>query len=127
MIVREFLKLSSRFLRDNSSDEPFYWSWCTWTTFGRLEHQAGYWSGPLPLEDELDEKFTRDGGMWTQPFSYEDIAHIIIPRSYSFERLLDDEMIWIDKLQNLTGLSSILSEHEVDHRRTELLIELKLY
>src|SRR5262245_15184618 len=63
-------------------------TWCSWTTFSRLKIDAGYWQAGLPTADELLENGVADGGAWGQPFLYGDISHIIIPREFSWERIL---------------------------------------
>jgi hypothetical protein len=121
------LKTSSIFFRERSPIEPYYWSWCTWTTFGRLQHSAGYWSAPLPLEEEILENATLDGGMWSQPFRYSEIAHIIIPRQFSYEKLNENEITWIDCSQDIDGLSKELNKIDIDYSIGEICLEVKLF
>jgi len=103
-------------------------SWCCWTTFGRLECDTVYWSGELPLASELGEASVADGGSWGQPFRYQEIAHVIIPRSFCEEPWSDDGRLtqWHHE-QDIDGLSKVLNSEGVDHNLLQFCLELKLY
>lgn len=102
-------------------------SWCAWTTFSRLQSDAGYWTAGLPGRDELASHGTRDGGTWGQPFLYSDLAHIVIPATFIWDALEGRDYAAGERQQDLTLLSSGLSEASLPHRRTELVLEVKLY
>lgn len=127
MTIGKFLKLSSNYLKARASNEPYYWSWCTWTTFGRIRHKAGYWAAPLPLEEDLLEDRTVDGGIWQQSFEYDDFAHFVIPRFFSWESVIGDEVKWHDAEQDIAGLSVELQRNRIPHRKNDLLLEWMAY
>ena len=103
-------------------------SWCCWTTFGRLECDTVYWSAELPLESELHETSVADGGSWGQPFSYREIAHVIIPRTFLEEPWSADGTFtqW-DHEQDIEGLSKALDLEGINHNLLQFCLELKLY
>lgn len=103
-------------------------SWCCWTTFGRLECDTVYWSAELPLESELYETSVADGGSWGQPFSYREIAHVIIPRTFLEEPWSADGTFtqWHHE-QDVEGLSKALNLEGIDHNLLQFCLELKLY
>jgi hypothetical protein len=96
-------------------------SWCSWTTFDRLAtSDAGYWTHGLPQRKDIHETHIGDGGAWGQPFGYEDLAHILIPRAF----VRDDGT---ELTQDLELLASRLSAEGIPFRKTELVLEIKLY
>ena len=103
-------------------------SWCCWTTFGRLECDTIYWSAELPLVSELNETSVADGGSWSQPFCYREIAHVIIPRTFLEEPWSADGTFtqWHHE-QDLDGLSKTLNLEGIDHNLLQFCLELKLY
>lgn len=103
-------------------------SWCSWTTYGRLTRDAGYWTGELPLENEIGEISTLDGGTWSQPFYYEDnIAHIIIPRIFTEEPWPAEVFRQWEHEQDIDGLSLLLTAAKIDHRLSQHALEVKLF
>ena len=102
-------------------------SWCAWTTFSSLRHQLTYWACGLPDESELLENSTVDAGLWTQSFSYSDIAHLVIPSSFYWERVVDNNFQSGFKNQDIALLSQKLSQLNIKHRKTDLVLEIKLY
>ncbi len=121
---RTFFVLCARVLGPGSSQAWDSQSWCTWTTFGNFLH---YWSAGLPGPEELGARGTGDGGTWGQPFDYQDIAHIAIPAEFYWERIAPGEFSNGTRRQDLEILSSALSDAEIPHRKTELVLEVKLY
>jgi hypothetical protein len=108
--------------------EPQRRSWCSWTTYGRLLRDAGYWTGELPLEAELGELSVSDGGTWGQPFGYDDdLAHIIIPRTFIEEPWSGDAFRQWEHQQDIDGLSSLLTAAGIDHRLSEYALEVKRF
>lgn len=102
-------------------------SWCSFTTFGRLEEDAGYWTFGLPAGEDIEAGWLRDGGVWGQPFRYRDIAHIILPRSFHWDVVVDGEWRSGVRTQDIRSLSGALRAEAIDHRLTELALEIKLY
>lgn len=102
-------------------------NWCAWTTFDRLKTDLHYWTSGLPLKEELGDKNIKDGGVWGQPFSYDSIAHIVIPKSFIWELWSDKEFKTGDKEQPIEYLSSLLTERGIPHRLTDLVLEIKCY
>jgi hypothetical protein len=102
-------------------------SWCAWTNFSSLRERLHYWTAGLPGLDDLTEIGTADGGPWGQPFLYQDIAHIVVPREFYWEVLNPGEFRNGTKRQDLDALSRALNQAGVKHRCTELVLEIKLY
>lgn len=103
-------------------------SWCAWTTFDRLERDSEYWSAPLPKEDELIKEFgMRDGGMWGQPFPFSSLAHVIIPRKFSWEALIDKSLEFGVHEQDIEGLSVKLEAADIPHNLSTYALDVKLY
>ena len=121
---RTFFLICAQTLGPGNSHAWASQSWCTWTSFGNFLH---YWSAGLPAESELDSEGTRDGGTWGQPFNYQDIAHIAIPADFYWERIAPGAFSSGTKRQNLDALSSALEAAGIEHRKTELVLELKFY
>jgi hypothetical protein len=102
-------------------------SWCAWTTFSSLESHLTYWARGLPEEHELLEKCTADGGTWTQPFAYSDIAHLIIPAKFYWEKVSEGSFENGIKTQDIPKLAENLSQAGLPYRLTDLVLEIKLY
>jgi len=102
-------------------------SWCSWTTFGRLERDAGYWTAELPLVEELGETYVNDGGTWGQPFSYDDIAHIIIPRRFIEEPFGQAAFRQWTHEQDIHGLAGRLDSAGVRYHISDYALEAKLF
>lgn len=102
-------------------------SWCAWTTFQRLETDAGYWTCGVPHAAELGATSIADGGTWGQPFQYRDLAHVIIPGIFEQETVAGGEYRCNRKEQDIQTLSRLLSEQGVPHRKTDLVLEIKLF
>lgn len=102
-------------------------SWCAWTTFSSLESWLTYWHCGLPEAHELLETGVADGGTWSQSFRYSDIAHLIIPATFYWEKVVDGEFQCGNKKQDLGRLSAELRALGIEHRRTELVLEFKFY
>lgn len=111
----------------NGTDEPQLRSWCCWTTFSRLQYSAGYWSAELPLASELGERSVADGGTWEQPFPYEDIAHIIVPKRFIEEPWSDKIFTQWHHEQDLDGLSAFFRVQGIDHHISPYALEVKLF
>jgi hypothetical protein len=101
-------------------------SWCSWTTFSKLSDDVFYWQCGLPPADELMPTYIQDGGTWGQPFRYQDIAHIVLPRTFHWETTEGGYKSG-EKTQDLDRLSQELTAAGIKHRLTELVLEIKLY
>lgn len=124
---RNFLRICSDHIYKEGVDEPFFWSWCSWTTYSRLKRDSGYWTAPLPLAEELLENSILDGGMWAQPFFYDELAHVIIPKIYTFSKLIDGLPCLMEKNQDIAGISEILKTENIPHNISEYALDMKLY
>jgi hypothetical protein len=103
-------------------------SWCAFTTFRRLGDDAGYWTHGLPHMNDIGERWINDGGVWGQPFHFHDLAHLIIPKTFGWERYEDGRFVDGGRdTQDIEGLSAALTEKRIEHRLTELVLEIKCY
>jgi len=68
-----------------------------------------------------------DGGVWGQPFSYQDIAHLIVPRRFYWESFSSPTFQSGHKEQALDALSRRLRERRIPHQLSDLLLEVKLF
>lgn len=135
---RRFFVIASRYIRGTLKTELSQWveaggqsfrtSYCAWTTFDRLGYSTIYWTGGLPLEKDLGVKGINDGGEWGQPFSYSEIAHLIIPAKFDEESYGDGRVfrMW-EHTQDIAGLSDLLKAESVPHNLLPNFLELKLY
>ena len=121
---RTFLLVCGQVLGPGNTQAWASQSWCVWTTFSNFLH---YWSAGLPAESELGPEGICDGGTWGQPFNYQDIAHFAIPAEFYWERMDAQDFSNGTKPQDLAGLSIALSAAGVPHRKTDLVLEVKLY
>lgn len=102
-------------------------SWCAWTTYRRIGEDFGYWTCGLPSAKDLGEAGIADGGVWGQPFSYSELAHIVIPRTFYWESRGASSFESGMRSQDIEELSSRLSAAGIEHRATDLVLEIKLY
>jgi hypothetical protein len=102
-------------------------SWCAWTTFFSLNNQIGYSTTGLPNEDELASSNVKDGGTWGEPIPYQEIAHIVIPRAFYWESAYGGNFQHGTKHQDIDRLSDELTRQAIPHRKTDLILEIKLY
>lgn len=66
--------------------------------------------------------------MWQQPFAYSDLAHIIIPKTFVWERYENEKwQEYVSETQRIELLSEALAAKGINHRLTELMLEIKLY
>lgn len=125
---RELLGTARRVLGRGYAQSWASDSWCAWTTFSSLEHALTYWACGLPEADELLATGTADGGTWMQSFSYGDLAHLVIPARFSWERHTSEAGFQSGyKPQDIVKLSDEFVRLEIPHRLTELMLEIKLY
>ncbi|MCP4414541.1 MAG: hypothetical protein GY808_18455 [Gammaproteobacteria bacterium] len=124
---KKFFKICAQTLGKGSDSAITSDSWCSWTTFDRLETDAGYWTSGLPLATEIHKKHISDDGTWGETFSYKDIAHIIIPRTFVWQSFQGQEYVQGFKTQDLEALSNKLTDSEIPHTLSELVLEIKCY
>ena len=124
---RVFLQTARRVLGKGANVAWASESWCAWTTFTSLENSLVYWARGLPDELELMEERTLDGGLWMQSFYYSDLAHLIIPAKFAWEKVTDIGFQQGANHQNIVRLSGELSAAQIPHRITERMLEVKLY
>jgi hypothetical protein len=67
-----------------------------------------------------------DGGVWRQVVRYDDLAHLIVPRKFYWERVSDGFENGY-KTQNIDGLSSELKRLQINHVVNKWVLEIKLY
>ena len=115
-------------LGQGDNDSRFSESWCAWTTFTALEHGGiHYWTCGIPDYSEIQEAHIKDGGLWRQSFAYEDIAHIVVPKFFYWETEGGPDFQSGTKTQDINALSERLRGEEIQHRITDLVLEIKLY
>lgn len=102
-------------------------SWCSWTTFRRLNEDAGYWTGGLPGIADIADTNIRDGGVWMQPFLYSELSHIIVPRRFFWESTPGPDYVSGIREQDIDTLSNRLTAVGIGHRLTDLVLDIKLY
>jgi len=124
---RQFFTLCVQLLGRGDSTPERSKTWCAWTTFTRLSQDAGYWTSGLPNEPDIGFAGIGDGGVWGQPFPYRELAHLIVPAQFYWERVERDDFASGTKTQDLARLSAALGGVGVTHRLTDLVLEIKLY
>lgn len=122
-----FFEVCAEVLGKGSPDPRTSDSWCSWTTFDRLTEDAGYWTSGLPNPNELADTNVWDGGTWGQPFLYRKLAHIIIPRRFHREIVSEGKLTDGYKEQSVDPLSGKLATQGIVHRKTNLVLEIKLF
>lgn len=122
-----FFETCARVLGAGDRDAGRSLSWCAWTTFTSLATDVNYWKSGLPHADDVDAGFIKDSGVWGQPFLYSDLAHIIIPREFFWETGELSSYRNGTRQQDITALSTELTALGIDHRLTDLVLEVKLY
>jgi hypothetical protein len=101
-------------------------SWAAFTTFSALDHGVMYFNCGFPKAEDLLDKGTRDGGVWRQPFHYDDLAHLLVPRKFYWERIQDGFENGY-KSQDIDALSAELKKREIAHAVNQWVLEIKLY
>jgi hypothetical protein len=123
----QFFLAASEVLGPGSHVARFSESWCSWTTFDRLLLDAGYWGAGIPARRDIFETHIGDGGVWGQPFSFEALAHLVVPREFYWESGPNEEFQHGTRAQPITALSEKLVQLRVPHRLTDLVLEVKCY
>ncbi len=124
---RLFLQTARRILGKGQWDPALSESWCAFTTFSSLERGMRYWSCGLPEEVECEEHRTVDGGLWRQSFFYSDLAHVVIPKTFYWERIENSAFSCGENIQSIEELASRLDRSSIPYRLTNLVLEVKLY
>jgi hypothetical protein len=122
-----FFSICARVLGPGSRREVDSTSWCGWTTFRCLQESVHYWSAGVPSETDLWARGTKDSGPWSQPFLYQDLAHVIVPKTFYWENASASGFSNGTKQQDIEALSRELEAARIQHRLTELVLEIKLY
>ena len=122
-----FFRLCAKILGAGSRHAAQSKSWCAWTTFGSLSESVHYWAAGLPADADLENVGTTDSGTWGQPFLYKDLAHVIIPREFYWEIIEPGRLENGTRQQDISALSNELISAGIEHRLTELVLEIKLY
>jgi hypothetical protein len=126
---KAFFTTCAKLFKDGEKDIKSSPNWCSWTTFTRLTEDSGYWQSGLPHMHELRDKGTTDGGTWSQPFLYEDIAHLIVPKTFTRELLTGEgeQSIFQRVLatQDIEALSEALAAESVPHTLTAIALEIR--
>jgi hypothetical protein len=102
-------------------------SWCAFTTFGSLETYSNYWCKGFPDQNDLLDDCVADGGVWDQQFQYGDLAHLIVPRKFRWEKVENGKFFEGYKYQDIELLSSNLSKANLPHRKTQIVLEVKFF
>jgi hypothetical protein len=119
-----FFKISSKILYDNINYDDGPECWCSWTTFERLQRDSGYWTSPFPIENDITEWGIRDSGTWMQPFPFWDIAHVIIPSSFTYDDF-EKGIFRKSKFQNIKHLSDQLNNIGIEHGINDYYLDVK--
>ena len=122
-----FFRLCAKVLGAGSRGAAQSTSWCAWTTFGSLSESVHYWTAGLPAETDLASVGTTDSGTWGQPFLYKDLAHVIIPKEFYWEVPDPGRFENGTRQQDISSLSEALTSAGIEHRLTEVVLEIKLY
>jgi hypothetical protein len=122
-----FFRTCARVLGTGARQAAQSRSWCAWTTFGSLSESVHYWAAGLPAEGDLAAVGTTDSGVWGQPFLYQDLAHVVIPREFYWEAVEHGRFENGTREQDIGALSTELTSAGIHHRLTESVLEIKLY
>ena len=127
ILWRQFLIRCRQILGEGASDPFLSSSWCAYTTFSSLEHGVYYFNSGFPAEEDCGVSGTADGSIWRQSIAYADLAHIVIPAVFYWEKVGNGSFTSGYKKQDLGRLSAGLIQDGIQHRITEKLLEIKLY
>ncbi|MFM7785727.1 MAG: hypothetical protein ACKPE6_13980 [Gammaproteobacteria bacterium] len=99
-------------------------TWCAWTTFERLGHDAGAWLTPLPGPDHILDTGIARGSAWERPVAYAELARLVVPAR--FFRAPDGE--WPEAVyveQDIDALARALADEGIPYRRDDYVLELR--
>lgn len=123
---RATLQICRRILGLGDWDPYLSESWCAFTTFSSLEHGAYYFNCGFPSMEECLETRVIDGGVWRQSFAYDDLAHLIIPKTFYWERTINGFESGY-KNQKIEDVSLELTKIGVKHRVSDIVLEIKIF
>lgn len=124
---RQFFLICHGVLGRGASDAWASETWCAWTTFESLAQDIRYWTAGLPNPEDLESAGVNDGGIWMEPVLYTDLAHVIVPARFLWERGDGPDYQSGSKSQDIRGLSAALASAGIEHRLTNTVLEIKLY
>lgn len=124
---RQFFLIAATVLGRGARKPVNSGSWCGWTTFTLLKQGVHYLERGLPGAEDIEPLGLKDGGLWGQAFRFDDLAHIVIPRTFFWESEGAGAYSNGLKSQNLEALSEALKKEGIPHTVTELVLEIKLY
>ena len=122
-----FFSLCNEVLGKGSHVAQYSDNWCSWTTFEKLQDDCSYWQSGLPNQGEFNRHLVKDGGVWGQPFPFNEIAHLILPAKFCWEGNSGKEWVSGQKQQDIKLVSERLVSLNVPHRLTDTVLEIKLY
>lgn len=122
-----FLQTGRRLLGIGDWDPYLSHSWCAFITFGRIRDGVHYLNCGFPEEADCLDTQIEDGGTWRQSYKYSDLAHVVVPATFYWERYVDKVFHYGNKSQDINLLSKELEKLGISHRKTDLVLEIKLY
>ena len=122
-----FFQTGRRILGAGALDAYLSDSWCAFTTFSSIKHGAVYFNCGFPQVTDCLDTCVRGGGTWRREFEYSDLAHIVVPATFYWEWYLDRGFRHGNKHQDITRFSKELRKLGIKHRKTDLVLEIKLY
>lgn len=123
---RNFFLISRRILGEGDCDPSLSTSWCAYTTFTSLQHGVYYFNSGFPEAEFFMDLSIADGSAWRQAVAYDDLAHIVVPGVFYWEKVSNGFTSGY-KYQNIIALSDELTSHGIKHQLTDQLLEIKLY
>lgn len=127
---KKFFEIGARILGHGAHLAHLSTTWCAWTIFPALKGASdlNYWYSGLPNIEDLAETHIKDSpSVWGQPFPYDQLAHIIIPRAFCWDVIIDKKYQSGVKQQNIDQLSDALKVEQIPHRKIDYLLEIKLF
>lgn len=121
---RSVFEVCWRVLGRPQSGEAARATWCSWTTFERLGHDAGVWLAPLPGPDHILDTGIARGSAWERPVAYAELARLVVPaRFYRAPDAARAEGAYIE--QNIGALAWELADADIPYRRDDFVLELR--
>ncbi|MBS9783616.1 MAG: hypothetical protein KGV46_03585 [Pasteurella sp.] len=123
---KEVFTLCNEVLGSGSHSREASVNWCAWTTFSSLEEGVFYWESGIPSKNEIYENYVGEG-VWKQPFLYEDLAHLIIPRTFYWERVSGTEFRSGYKKQGIEELALAFNTTDISYSLSKYWFEIRLF
>ena len=92
-----------------------------------MRSDAGYWQAGIPREGEVLAERLADGGTWGQPFWYKDLAHLLIPREFFREGVIDGRWEGEPVSQDVELVAARLESNHLPFRLGDYALEVKCY